>query len=87
MTCFGEGKPSPTGGHDSAGKFWGDVWVFSLSSASWKEVEVQLGDGGDASPGERGWFGSDVDGDGRVVIWGGIDKGNERLGDGWILSA
>ena len=90
MTLFGEGKPSPTGGHDSAGNFWGDVWSFSPSSSSWTErkVEVKDQDVQNGGPGERGWFASDMDLEGgKVVIWGGIDQGNKRLGDGWILSA
>lgn len=80
ITFFGEGKPSPTGGHDAAGNFYGDVWVFDAETKEWTEVEQQ-GEG----PGERGWFGSDAYGQGAVV-WGGIDSSNDRISDGWILS-
>ena len=80
VTFFGEGKPSPTGGHDAAGNFWGDVWVFDSQKESWEQVE-QDGD----TPGERGWFGSDGSGNGAVV-WGGIDKDNDRIPDGWVLN-
>jgi hypothetical protein len=87
VTFFGEGRPSPTGGHDSAGNFWGDVWVFSPLTEKWSEVVIESdGESGDG-PGERGWFASDVDEKGRVVLWGGIDGRNERLGDGWVLSS
>lgn len=89
VALFGEGKPSPTGGHDSAGNFWGDVWSFDPSSESWKELNIgaSKGEAQGEGPVERGWFGSDTDDQGRrVVVWGGIDKGNERLGDGWVLS-
>jgi len=79
ITFFGEGKPSPTGGHDAAGNFWGDVWIFDEKSKSWVEVDQQ-----GETPGERGWFGSDAYGDG-VVVWGGIDKDNDRIPDGWVL--
>lgn len=86
LTLFGEGKPSPTGGHDAAGNFWGDVWAFNPETTTWEEVKI---DG--EKPEERGWFASDVcdvdgEGGGGVVVWGGIDSGNERLGDGWVLS-
>jgi hypothetical protein len=79
VTFFGEGKPSPTGGHDAAGNFWGDVWIFDGKSKTWEEVS-QKGE----TPGERGWFGSDAGGEG-VVVWGGINKDNDRIPDGWIL--
>lgn len=69
ITSFGEGKPSPTGGHDSAGNFWGDVWLFEPSTNKWEELKVE-GEG----PGERGWFGADGDGR-RAVVWGGLDCG------------
>lgn len=40
--------------------------------------------------GPRGWFacalGTEIDG-ASVVVWGGIDERNERLGDGWIITA
>lgn len=87
VLLFGEGKPSPTGGHDAAGNFWGDVWSFDPKRSAWKRIEptrqVEKEQGG---PEERGWFASDVDGEGSVVIWGGLDGRNERLSDGWILS-
>jgi hypothetical protein len=86
VTLFGEGKPSPTGGHDAAGNFWGDVWAFDPSTREWKEVKEGKEGEGREGPGERGWFASDAQA-GRVVLWGGLDAKNERLGDGWILSA
>jgi hypothetical protein len=79
LTFFGEGKPSPTGGHDAAGNFWGDVWVFDTKTEQWTEAEQQ-GEG----PGERGWFGSDAYSQGAIV-WGGIDSANDRIPDGWVL--
>lgn len=79
ITFFGEGKPSPTGGHDAAGNFWGDVWIFDPATEGWTEV-TQDGEG----PGERGWFSSDVFA-GGVMVWGGLNGQNERIPDGWIL--
>ena len=39
-------------------------------------------------PGPRGWFGSagcDTD-NGTLIVWGGINQANKRLGDGWLLN-
>jgi len=81
VTFFGEGKPSPTGGHDSAGNFWPDVWSFEPETGKWEELQVS-----GEKPKERGWFAATA-AEGKVLIWGGIDASNERLPDGWILSA
>lgn len=81
VTFFGEGKPSPTGGHDAAGNFWGDVWAFNPAGGKWEEVKLN----GD-KPEERGWFAADH-AEGKVIIWGGLNAANERLTDGWVLSA
>jgi hypothetical protein len=80
LAFFGEGKPSATGGHDTAGGFWGDAWIFRTQSGRWDEMSL-IGD----AVGERGWFGSDVMDANRVVIWGGTSSDNQRLGDGYIL--
>lgn len=77
VALYGEGRPSPTGGHDAAGKFWNDVWSYDLKE--WAEVATE-GEG----PSPRGWFASDADGR-RVVLWGGLSDANERLSDGWVL--
>lgn len=83
ITLFGEGKPSNLG-HEGAGNFWGDVWVYDPKQQVWTEVEQRVANGTNAGPEARGWFGSDV-WDGGVVIWGGLAGSNERLGDGWVL--
>lgn len=83
ITMFGEGKPSPTGGHDAAGNFWGDIWTFDPATKQWESLTTTETDG----PGERGWFASDASAGEETVVWGGIDKDNERLGDGWVLCA
>lgn len=81
LVIMGEGKPSPTGGHDAAGGFYDDVWSFDPTSGKWEQVVIASGGG----PGPRGWFGADVHGEGAVV-WGGLNGANEREGDGWVLS-
>ena len=81
VTFFGEGKPSPTGGHDAAGNFYDDVWAYDATSGTWKEVHVS-----GESPCARGWFASSGTGS-QAILWGGINASNERLPDGFILSA
>lgn len=58
----------------------------------WFRVETEAYDDDDpyaaAGPGPRGWFASAHMGELEergVVIWGGVDGANKRLGDGWIL--
>lgn len=80
LVIMGEGKPSPTGGHDAAGNFYDDVWSCDPTTGKWEEVKVSQGEG----PGARGWFGADAYGDGAVV-WGGLNSDNEREADGWVL--
>lgn len=80
VTLFGEGKPSHTGGHDAAGNFWDDVWMYETTSGVW-EQSVTTG----LKPTARGWFAGTGDGS-RIVVWGGLNAKNERLSDGWILS-
>lgn len=61
---------------------------------TWAEVKVvanEEGAGlagleGKSHPGPRGWFGSDLIGGGKLVLWGGIDAKGETEGDGWIVS-
>ncbi|WVW85903.1 hypothetical protein I302_107941 [Kwoniella bestiolae CBS 10118] len=75
----GEGKPSLTGGHDAAGNFWDDIWSFDPAEETWVQLNPW------ESMEARGWFPSDVTEDGAIVVWGGINSKNERLGDGWVL--
>ena len=47
-----------------------------------------IGDGGGERPVARGWFGADVVRGGEkegVVLQGGLDGSNARLGDVWLL--
>ncbi len=79
VVVMGEGKPSITGGHDAAGNFWDDVWTYSPQNGEWAEVSVA-----GEKPNARGWFASDGSANG-VVVHGGLDDGNTRLADVWVL--
>lgn len=57
-------------------------------------IKIETGphdDEDDASipgPGPRGWIASGTMGEleeNGIVIWGGLDSTNKRLGDGWIF--
>ncbi|EFJ44314.1 kelch repeat protein [Volvox carteri f. nagariensis] len=87
----GEVDPSDKG-HDGAGDFCSSLVEFGSGAracgggegkghgAGWRVMEA----GGD-SPGPRGWFASATTSDGRLVIHGGLDGNNERLGDLYVL--
>lgn len=58
----------------------------------WFKVETEAYDDEDdtsaAGPGPRGWFATAHMGELEergVVVWGGLNDANQRLGDGWIL--
>ncbi|KAF4178029.1 hypothetical protein CNMCM8694_001968 [Aspergillus lentulus] len=81
VTLFGERDPSALG-HQGAGKMLDDVWVFDVEDRSWRRVDVQ----GAERPCARGWFAADVLDEDAIVVQGGLDESNGRLGDVWILS-
>ncbi|EPQ29386.1 uncharacterized protein PFL1_03141 [Pseudozyma flocculosa PF-1] len=89
----GEGAPKELG-HDGAGKFLSDAYLLLRSKSgaySFQRLSVE-----GKVPEARGWFGYDAlplsagasghgqDGT-RIVVQGGLNEHNERLGDGWVL--
>jgi hypothetical protein len=92
LLLFGELDPAPVElGHDGAGKFSNDVWALVCPNGSdperfenfhWLRVS---GDGEGEWPEARGWFGASAWADGKVIVVGGLNGRNERLGDSWIL--
>ena len=84
VTFGGERDPSSLG-HERAGKMSGDAWAWDLGSQTWNRVETD----GDC-PCARGWFAADVvsgsDGKDAMVLHGGLDEQNQRLGDVWLLT-
>lgn len=93
LMFFGERDPAPVElGHDGAGKFHDDVWAVrytpsentsgNTSEYTFERLTVR----GD-QPEARGWFGAGVlrgEGGDRVVVQGGLNGRNERLGDLWV---
>jgi hypothetical protein len=93
LLLFGELDPAPVElGHDGAGKFSDEVWalirpecpeyLLEFEKFSWSKVENRR-EG--EWPEARGWFGASAWTQGKVVVIGGLNGRNERLGDSWIL--
>jgi hypothetical protein len=85
IVLFGEKSPS-SGGHNAAGKFWSDIWVYDYPDDQWEQIEFEnphiLTEGG------LGWSSGVtdlMDQAKRVLIWGGLDQLNERIGLGWSI--
>ena len=86
MFC-GEGEPAPKElGHDGAGTFLSDVWGLKWSAeGNWSWEKAILKDDENV-PQPRGWFARDISEDGEIVLQGGLNEKNERLGDAWVLN-
>ena len=84
VTMFGERDPSSLG-HAGAGKMLSDSWAWDVQQAHWQKIRVT----GDV-PEPRGWFDADVvrdeSGSDVVIVHGGLNEENKRLGDVWKLS-
>jgi len=48
---------------------------------SWEKAVVKDGN----ALQERGWFAADVTENGEIVVQGGLNEKNERIGDAWVL--
>ncbi|KAJ6785602.1 hypothetical protein PWT90_00474 [Aphanocladium album] len=83
VTMFGERDPSALG-HAGAGKMLGDAWAWDVEQSRWQKLDTH-----DERPEPRGWFDADVShsevGD-TVILHGGVNEENKRLGDVWRLS-
>ena len=89
MFC-GEGDPAPKElGHDGAGKFLSDVWGLKRSAegggGGWSWEKATLKEDGKV-PQPRGWFARDISEKGEIVMQGGLNDKNERIGDAWVLN-
>ncbi|KAK5658548.1 hypothetical protein OQA88_1940 [Cercophora sp. LCS_1] len=67
----------------AGGKSGEGTWT-RVEMGPWDDEDDASADG----PGARGWIASAPMGEleeNGIVVWGGVDEGNKRLGDGWIL--
>jgi hypothetical protein len=82
----GERDPAPAElGHDGAGFFRSDVWGLKHSASGdwmWERAAVKEDEN---APQARGWFAADVTENGEVIVQGGLNEKNERIGDAWML--
>jgi len=83
----GERDPAPKElGHDGAGRFLSDVWGLKRTAdGNWTWEKATLKEGTDI-PQPRGWFASDITENDEVVVQGGLNENNERIGDAWVLT-
>lgn len=84
ITAFGEHDPSSLG-HAGAGKMLANTWAWDIQQSQWQKLQVT-----GSSPEGRGWFDADVvktqDGNDGILVHGGLNEDNQRLGDVWLLS-
>lgn len=81
VTMFGERDPSALG-HAGAGKMLSDAWAWDVEASKWHKLDTG------SAPEPRGWFDADVavNEDETILLHGGINEENKRLGDVWRLS-
>ncbi|KAJ7229835.1 kelch repeat protein [Mycena pura] len=93
VLLFGERGPAPAHlGHLGAGTFHRDAWALVCTPAeagehfAFVELVQEESMKGGGTPPARGWFAADwmLDGGGAVVVHGGLDDENNRLGDVWL---
>lgn len=80
VTMFGERDPSSLG-HAGAGNMLSNAWAWDIEQSQWQK----LAEAGDV-PEPRGWFDADVVGGDAIIVHGGLNEENKRLGDVWKLS-
>lgn len=67
-------------GHAGAGEFTADSYLLDLHSCTWMSLPIE----GEEAPEPRGWSGCAAS-DGGVLLFGGLNSSNDRLGDVWEL--
>lgn len=78
---FGGEREESDLGHEGAGEFVADVFALDVASMEWARATV---DG--PGPAPRGWTEMAVSGPRQLLLFGGLDASNTRLGDLWELS-
>jgi hypothetical protein len=69
-------------GRETGEGVWSQVFVSDAEGVEGEDIK-------NLTPTSRGWFSSSVLtdlGTTGLLLWGGLNAKNERLGDGWILS-
>lgn len=86
VLLYGEKSPS-SDGHNAAGRFWSDVWVYDYDVDQWEDFPL---DGAHLlTEGGLGWSAGairhGVEGS-EIIVWGGLNDHNERIADAWLIS-
>lgn len=81
VIMFGGESVASDLGHAGAGFFTSDLYVLDLDCMEWKKLECE-----GMVPAPRGWGAMASLDSSRVVLFGGLDSGNTRLGDAWELT-
>jgi len=83
----GEGSPSSLG-HLGAGNFFADAFLLDLKTMVWREIGESSNSSAtveDGHPGPRGWLPMTTVGGNRLVVHGGLNHDNSRLGGLFVL--
>jgi len=78
---FGGEREASDLGHAGAGKFNADLHALDLEDLSWRAARAE----GPRLPEARGWTGMAPLGPDSLLLFGGLNAHNERLGDAWEL--
>ena len=63
-----------------------DVWGLKRTAdGKWSWEKATLKEGSEV-PQPRGWFAADITENGQLVVQGGLNENNERIGDAWVLT-
>lgn len=87
VVLFGGERVASDLGHEGAGAFASDLYLLDLKEFCWSALQAE-GEG----PKARGWAGmaplepaSSVKSETSMLLFGGLDSDNNRLGDAWEL--
>jgi N-acetylneuraminic acid mutarotase len=78
LFLFGGEKEPSQKGHEGAGLYWGDTYVFDLKKTAWHQIQGER-------PSNRGWIQACVVDKDTVAMFGGF-TGDERVNDLWIFT-
>lgn len=81
VILFGGEREASDLGHAGAGEFISDLHLLDLGSMNWQKLEAEVG-----GPSPRGWGGMAARDAQHLILFGGLNAANERLGDVWELA-
>eukprot|EP00927_Polykrikos_kofoidii_P059931 TRINITY_DN55020_c0_g1_i1.p1 TRINITY_DN55020_c0_g1~~TRINITY_DN55020_c0_g1_i1.p1 ORF type:complete len:345 (-),score=44.78 TRINITY_DN55020_c0_g1_i1:128-1162(-) len=82
VIMFGGESVESAKGHEGAGEFGADLFALDLDSLTWERLQA----GCAHVPTARGWGGMAALDSKQLILFGGLDQENARLGDTWALT-